>query len=122
MLSWQIYVSGSNKTRSDPHEKCPIFLFDFKQVWRFPIDKRHVPSIKFLENTSCGSHADICRQTDRRIEGRTDMMKLVSTFRIYANAPKIPTFHRVCIVIQQTTYSPAMLIIFKATSLVFFRN
>ena len=49
------------------------------QVWGFSTDfrKKPPPRIKFHENLTSGSHADACRQTDRR----TDMKKLMSAFR-----------------------------------------
>jgi len=31
-------IAGSNKTYFGPHVNCPIFLYDFNQVWKFSTD------------------------------------------------------------------------------------
>ena len=44
-----------------------------------------------MEICSVRSHAVTCRQmdrqTDRQMDGRTDMMKVIGTFHNYANEP-----------------------------------
>jgi hypothetical protein len=44
-------------------------------------------NIELHENTSMGSRGVPCGRTDRRMEGRTDITKLMAAFRIFANAP-----------------------------------
>jgi hypothetical protein len=65
------------------HVKCPIFLFEFNQIWSISTDFHKVLNIKFHVNLSGGSRANTFRQTD----GRTDVTKVIDAFRDCANAP-----------------------------------
>jgi hypothetical protein len=58
------------------HVKCPIFLFDFKQIWSFSTDFLKICILKFHENLFSESYADICGQTNRHRDGLTDIRKL----------------------------------------------
>jgi len=52
-------------------------------------------SINFHQNTSSGSRADTCGQTD----GRTDMSKPIDASRKYANMPKNKIRYRTTVLI-----------------------
>ena len=45
-------------------------------------------NIKFHENSPIGSRAVPGGRTDRRMGGKTDMMKSLTAFPYFANAPK----------------------------------
>jgi len=63
------------------HAKCPLFLSDFNETWFFSTDfRKKYPTTKLHENPSSGSRVSPC--------GRTDMTKLIATFRNFAKAPK----------------------------------
>jgi hypothetical protein len=57
-------------------------LSDFNDIWSFTLMK--VPSIKFHENPSSASRADV--------GGQMDVTKVIDAFPDYANAPKNSTF------------------------------
>jgi len=46
------------------------------------------PNTKFHENPSSGSRVVPCGWADGRIDGQTEMTKLIVAFRNFANAPK----------------------------------
>ena len=52
----------------DIHVQCLSFLSDFKQNWTPPTNFSVIPHKKFHGNLSSGSHPDICRWKDRRVE------------------------------------------------------
>jgi hypothetical protein len=74
---WRIYVCGINKTSSGLHAKCPMFLFDFKQIWSLSMGLHESPRYQIHGNPSSGSRIGTC--------GKTDMTKLIVSFRDYAN-------------------------------------
>ena len=65
------------------HVMRPSFLSDFNETWIFATDfrKKKSSSIKFHENPFSWNRVVPY--------GRTDMTKLLVTFRNFANAPKI---------------------------------
>ena len=87
VCSWALFVNyiptgllqrnsdaGDNKQQPDLHEKCPIFLADFNEIWIFSSDfHRSPPSSYFTEIYRLGAvliHAD-------RL---TDIMKLTGAY------------------------------------------
>jgi hypothetical protein len=61
---------------------------------------------KSSKNPPSESRIVPCGQMDRRLDGRTDMTKLIVTFRNFANAPKNATQTRLCLV-----WSPEVLVL-----------
>ena len=79
-LLWRIYVAGNNKTYLGRHVKYPILLIDFEKIWVSRQIFIKVPIVKFHENPSRRSRADICGETDRHNEAHW-------RFSDYANVP-----------------------------------
>jgi hypothetical protein len=72
------------------HVKYPLFLSDFNETWIF-FDTffKNTKTTYLRKIRSVGAelfHAD--RGTDGRMDGRTDMTKLIVAFRNFTNAPK----------------------------------
>ena len=67
------------------HVKYPLFLSDCDETCIFSTNFEKRLNIKFHQNPSSGIRVVSCVQTD----GRTDMTKLISTFRDFVNAPKL---------------------------------
>lgn len=82
VLLWLIYVASNNKAYLGLHVKRPIFLYAANNI------------LDILEKCSSKSQISNCKeihpvwaalmQTDRR----TDMTKLMGSFRAYANTPR----------------------------------
>lgn len=65
-----------------------IFVWFKKKIWSFLRDFHGSPDIKFHTNLSSRSRPDTYREMDGRTDRQTDLMKLISAFRNYANALK----------------------------------
>jgi hypothetical protein len=67
------------------HAKYPLFLLYFNETWIF--------AANFRKNTQISNFVKICTvgadlfHACGRTEGQTDMMKLIVSFRSFANAP-----------------------------------
>jgi hypothetical protein len=123
-LSWQpdaitlehsalmaIYCGRHNKTHAGLHLNYPTFLPGFNQILSFSTDVHAVLNTKFHTNASGGSCADTWGKTDSRTQwrsvghkdGQTNMEKLTSVFRNYANTPKTIKISRTtCHVVVRT--------------------
>jgi len=55
------------------HEKYPLFLSDFNEIWNLSKDFKKYSIIKFHENSTSASRAVLC--------GRTDMTQQIVVFR-----------------------------------------
>ena len=53
---------------------------------------KKISNTKFHKNPSIESRVVTCGQTDRRMDGRTDMTQLIVAFRRVTNAPETSTF------------------------------
>lgn len=57
----QSYYCQQYKGTKGFMQKCPIFLFDFNQIWILTDFNK---SLQFHENMASGSWADTCSRTD----------------------------------------------------------
>jgi hypothetical protein len=83
VLLMYIYCCQQCETRLGLRVKCPIFLYDFNQIWIFQDVFVNVPNTRFHENPGAAlMHADI----------GTDMTRLIGDFRDRAKTPKVTRF------------------------------
>jgi hypothetical protein len=71
------------------HVKYPLFLSDFNETSIFSKDFEKYSNIKFHENPCSGSRAVPRDRTDGRLEGQTDMKRLISLLAILRTRLKI---------------------------------
>ena len=90
--------SVRKKMRVGLQVKCPLLLSSFNEIWNF--------LGRFSKNNQISDFLDICTmgaeffhagertvsQMDRRTVRQADIMKLVVSFRQFANTPKISAF------------------------------
>jgi hypothetical protein len=67
------------------HVKFPLFLSDFNDTWIFLTVFRKMLKHKTSWWKSYRSRV-VCKQMDGRTDGRTDLMKLILTFRNFAKS------------------------------------
>lgn len=60
------------ETHTGLHSECPMFLWDFSQIWIFSTDYRNSLEVKYHKNPSNENCADTC--------GRTNTTKLTGAF------------------------------------------
>ena len=70
------------------HVKCPLFLSDFKKLEFFRQISEKYSNIKIHKNVPSGSRIVPCRRTNGRMDGQTDMMKLIVAYQSFTNAPE----------------------------------
>jgi hypothetical protein len=63
------------------HEKCVLFLSDFKEIWICSTNVRNhpPPNIKFYRNMFSGSHVVSCRRMDRHDEVNKSLLITLQT-------------------------------------------
>ena len=72
------------------HVKYSLFLWDFNETWVFSTDfrKKNLQIPNFMKIRPVGTELF---HSDGRMDGRTDVTKLIVAFRNFANAPKNPS-------------------------------
>jgi len=76
-----------SKTYFDIHVRYSLFLPDVSETWTFSTDFRKV--LKYQISWKSVQWEPSCfTRTDERTNGRTEMAKLLVTFRIFSNMPK----------------------------------
>ena len=74
LRSWRTYVCGIIQTCSGLRAKCPMFLFDFNQIWSLSTGFHEIPRYQIRGNPSCGGRIGTC--------GQTDVTKLIGSFSL----------------------------------------
>lgn len=71
------YVVRNKETYLDIHEECKLFLSDINQIGIFSTDTNKRSNIKFRENPSRGTRADISKHYMTDLVGDLNMFRYI---------------------------------------------